>query len=269
MLEVVGLQKRYEGRGHLAVADLTFTAAAGEFVSIVGPSGAGKTTLLKCICGLLPPSGGSVLLEGRPVTEPRPEMALVFQDYGRSLYPWLTVLKNVLFALQKAPGMDRAARVRAAEEMLDAVGLLAFGDHYPWELSGGMQQRVALARALAYRPRVLLMDEPFASVDAQTRTELEDLLLSLWERFATTILFVTHDIDEAVYLADRILVLGAPPARIIAEAPVRIPRPRDQIATRSAPRFIELRGMLYRALKTAGRAAEGPPRGAAAAPPPA
>ncbi len=183
------------------------------------------------------------------MVEPPPEMVLVFQDYSRSLYPWLSVLKNVLFALEKKSGMDAPARRELAERMLDAVGLKAFGQHYPWELSGGMQQRVALARALSYQPQVLLMDEPFASVDAQTRTDLEDLLLSLWERFSITILFVTHDIEEAVYLADRVLVLSASPARTVGEFAVGLPRPRDQIATRSSPRFMELRETLYRAIK--------------------
>jgi NitT/TauT family transport system ATP-binding protein len=249
MLKVVGLQKRYESRDTLAIADLTISTGRGEFLSIVGPSGAGKTTLLKCVCGLLPLSGGSVLLDGRPVVAPPPEMALVFQDYSRSLYPWLSVIKNVLFALEKKQGLGAAARTALAGEMLDAVGLTAFSHHYPWELSGGMQQRVALARALAYQPQILLMDEPFASVDAQTRTDLEDLLLTLWEKFSITVLFVTHDIEEAVYLADRVLVLSPSPARVIGEFPVELPRPRDQIQTRSSPRFMELRAALYHAIK--------------------
>jgi NitT/TauT family transport system ATP-binding protein len=256
MLKIVGLQKRYESRDTLAIADLTVSTGRGEFLSIVGPSGAGKTTLLKCVCGLLPLSGGSVLLDGRPVVAPPPEMALVFQDYSRSLYPWLSVLRNVLFALEKKRDLGAAARAALAEEMLDAVGLKAFSHHYPWELSGGMQQRVALARALAYQPQILLMDEPFASVDAQTRTDLEDLLLALWKQFSITILFVTHDIEEAVYLADRVLVLSPSPARVIGEFPVELPRPRDQIRTRSSPRFMELRAALYHAIK--GKSQGGP-----------
>ncbi len=249
MLKVVGLQKRYESRDTLAIADLTVSTGRGEFLSIVGPSGAGKTTLLKCVCGLLPLSGGTVLLDGRPVVEPPPEMVLVFQDYSRSLYPWLSVIKNVLFALEKKRELDGKGWMRLAQEMLEAVGLKGLHQHYPWELSGGMQQRVALARALAYQPQILLMDEPFASVDAQTRAELEDLLLALWEKFSITILFVTHDIEEAIYLADRILVLSPSPARVIGEFPVGLPRPRDQIRTRSSPRFMELREILYRAIK--------------------
>jgi len=256
MLEVVGLEKRYESRDTVDIADVTFATKRGEFLSIVGPSGAGKTTLLKCICGLLPPTGGKVLLNGRPVSEPPPEMVLVFQDYNRSLYPWLSVLKNVLFALAKKQGMNPKSREALAEQMLEAVGLIEFCRHYPWELSGGQQQRVALARALAFQPEILLMDEPFASVDAQTRAELEDLLLSLWKKLAITILFVTHDIEEAIYLSDRILVLSASPARITAELPVGLPLPRDQIGTRSSPRFIELRGILYHAIKGKGQAAE-------------
>ncbi|MBI3015030.1 MAG: ABC transporter ATP-binding protein [Candidatus Tectomicrobia bacterium] len=256
MLEVSRLEKRYESRDTLAIADLTFSAERGEFLSIVGPSGAGKTTLLKCVCGLLPLSGGKVLLNGRPVYKPPPEMVLVFQDYSRSLYPWLSVLKNVLFALAKKQEMDQESRLSLAERMLDAVGLKGFSHHYPWELSGGMQQRVALARALAFQPEILLMDEPFASVDAQTRADLEDLLLSLWEKFSITILFVTHDIEEATYLSDRILVLSASPARTIAELLVGLPRPRDQIETRSSPRFMELREILYHTIKGKSRPAE-------------
>ena len=253
MLEVVGLQKRYESRDTVAIADVTVSADRGEFLSLVGPSGAGKTTLLKCVCGLLPPSGGRVLVDGRAVAEPPPEMVLVFQDYSRSLYPWLSVLKNVRFALEKKRELRAVDRARLAEEMLDAVGLKAFRHHYPWELSGGMQQRVALARALAYQPQILLMDEPFASVDAQTRSDLEDLLLALWGKFSITILFVTHDIEEAIYLADRVLVLSPSPARVVGEFPVGLPRPRDQIRTRSSPRFMELREILYRTIKGKGQ----------------
>lgn len=261
MLEVTGLKKRYESRDTLAIADLTFATRRGEFLSIVGPSGAGKTTLLKCICGLLPPSGGKVLLDGRPVREPPTEMVLVFQDYSRSLYPWLSVLKNVLFALAKKPELDARRRSSLAEEMLEAVGLKGFNHHYPWELSGGMQQRVALARALAYQPQILLMDEPFASVDAQTRSDLEDLLQSLWKKFSITILFVTHDIEEAVYLSDRILVLSPSPARVITELPVNLPRPRDQIETRSSPGFIELREIIYHTVRGKAQHSDAPGTG--------
>jgi NitT/TauT family transport system ATP-binding protein len=171
----------------------------------------------------------------------------VFQDYSRSLLPWMTVERNVSFPL-RYKGMSKQEAKAATAEALDAVGLGDRKKAFPWQLSGGMQQRVAIARALAYRPRVLLMDEPFASVDAQTRSDLEDLLLQVWERYAVTIVFVTHDIDEAVYLADRVLVLKAP-ATVSMVADVHLPRPRDQIKTKSQPEFARLRGELLSALR--------------------
>jgi NitT/TauT family transport system ATP-binding protein len=170
---------------------------------------------------------------------------VVFQEYGRSLFPWLSAHGNVELPLRHLP---RAERHRRAAAALASVGLADVPDAYPWQLSGGMQQRVAIARALAYRPRVLLMDEPFASVDAQTRSDLEDLLLQVWERYAVTIVFVTHDIDEAVYLADRVLVLQAP-ATVSLAADVDLPRPRDQIATKALPEFTRLRSELLSALR--------------------
>jgi NitT/TauT family transport system ATP-binding protein len=206
MLEIKSITKTY-GTGEsaiTAIADVSFTVADGEFVCVVGPSGCGKTTLLKCIAGLLRPSGGEVVLRGRRLTEPPPELALVFQEYSRSLMPWTSVRNNVLLPLRHKK-LPRQHRKRLVEEALAAVGLTRFIDHYPWQLSGGMQQRVAIARALAYQPSILLMDEPFASVDAQTRADLEDLVLRVREEFAITILFVTHDIDESVYLSDRIV----------------------------------------------------------------
>src|SRR5947199_8098581 len=208
MLEINGLGKTY-GSGDKAtpaIGNVSFRIEAGEFACVVGPSGCGKTTLLKCIAGLLAPSRGEVLLRGRPVTEPPEAMALVFQEYGRSLMPWSTVRNNVLLPLRHKP-LARRERTRLVEEALESVGLTRFIDHYPWQLSGGMQQRVAIARALAYQPSILLMDEPFASVDAQTRGDLEDLVLRVREEYGITILFVTHDIDESVYLADRVVVL--------------------------------------------------------------
>ncbi len=179
---------------------------------VVGPSGCGKTTLLKCISGLLRPSQGEVVLDGQRVTDPPEEMALVFQEYNRSLMPWASVRNNVLLPLRHKK-LTGAERTRLVEESLAEVGLSRFIDHYPWQLSGGMQQRVAIARALAYQPSILLMDEPFASVDAQTRGDLEDLVLQVREDYGITILFVTHDIDESVYLSDRIVVLTHAPTR--------------------------------------------------------
>src|SRR5213076_1033826 len=210
--------------------------------------GCGKTTLLKCIAGLLRPTRGEVLLRGKRVTGPPEELALVFQEYSRSLMPWTSVRNNVLLPLRHKQ-LGRRERARLVEEALEAVGLTRFIDHYPWQLSGGMQQRVAIARALAYQPSILLMDEPFASVDAQTRGDLEDLVLSVRERFGVTIVFVTHDIDESVYLADRIAVLSNSPTEVKEIVPVDLGRPRDQIATKELPEFVQLRGLVYRLIK--------------------
>jgi NitT/TauT family transport system ATP-binding protein len=239
ILQVVGIRKSYAD-GTLAIEHISLGVRMGEFVSIVGPSGAGKTTLLKTICGLLAPSGGMVSLHGRAIDRPPPEMVLVFQDYGRSLYPWLTVLGNVRFPFKtkKINTLEELDRVR---EAIKAVGLERFTNHYPWQLSGGMQQRVAIARAVAFKPEILLLDEPFASVDALTRADLEDLTLDLRKHYGITMVLVTHDIDEAVYLSDRVFVLSPPPGEIVAEVFVDLPHPRDQVKTRSEQEFIELR----------------------------
>jgi NitT/TauT family transport system ATP-binding protein len=250
ILEIEHLGKTY-GAGEKAthaVGDVTFSVADGEFVCVVGPSGCGKTTLLKCVAGLLPPSRGEVRLRGRRVTEPPEELALVFQEYSRSLMPWLSVRNNVLLPLRHKR-LARGDRSRLVEESLDSVGLTRFIDHYPWQLSGGMQQRVAIARALAYQPSILLMDEPFASVDAQTRGDLEDLILQVREEYGITILFVTHDIDESVYLADSVVVLTHSPTEVKETVPVDLPRPRDQIATKELAEFMQLRGHVYRLIK--------------------
>jgi NitT/TauT family transport system ATP-binding protein len=250
LLEIKGVAKTF-GTGEKAthaVRDVTFSIEEGEFVCVVGPSGCGKTTLLRCVAGLLRPSAGEILLRGRRVTEPPDELALVFQEYGRSLMPWATVRNNVLLPLRhkRLAGADRKALV---EDALDAVGLTRFIDHYPWQLSGGMQQRVAIARALAYQPSILLMDEPFASVDAQTRADLEDLVLQVREQYGITILFVTHDIDESVYLSNRIVVLTHAPTVVKEVLPVELPSPRDQIATKELSEFTHLRGHVYRLIR--------------------
>ena len=231
-----------------AIADVSFSVADREFVCVVGPSGCGKTTLLKCVGGLLRPTHGEVLLRGKRVTGPPEAMALVFQEYGRSLMPWSSVRINVLLPLRHKR-LGRRERRRLVEEALDAVGLTRFIDHYPWQLSGGMQQRVAIARALAYQPSILLMDEPFASVDAQTRGDLEDLVLKVREEFAVTIVFVTHDIDESVYLSDRVVVLTHAPTEVKEVIEVDLPFPRDQIATKELPEFAQLRAHVYRLIK--------------------
>jgi NitT/TauT family transport system ATP-binding protein len=250
MLAITHLAKTY-GEGEKAteaLREVSFVVEDGEFVCVVGPSGCGKTTLLKCVAGLLRPSRGDIVLRGKRVTAPPEEMALVFQEYGRSLMPWASVRSNVLLPLRhKSLGRDE--RRQLVEEAIESVGLTRFIDHYPWQLSGGMQQRVAIARALAYQPSILLMDEPFASVDAQTRGELEDLVLQVREEYGITILFVTHDIDESVYLADRVVVLTHSPTEVKEIVQVDLGRPRDQIATKELPEFVHLRGHVYRLIK--------------------
>jgi NitT/TauT family transport system ATP-binding protein len=250
LLEIRKLAKTYGSGAKVthAIADVSFTVDDREFVCVVGPSGCGKTTLLKCVGGLLRPTRGDVLLRGRRVTAPPEEMALVFQEYGRSLMPWSSVRNNVVLPLRHK-NLGRKQRNALVEEALDAVGLTPFIDHYPWQLSGGMQQRVAIARALAYQPSILLMDEPFASVDAQTRGDLEDLILRVREEFAITILFVTHDIDESVYLSERIVVLTHSPTTVQEIVSVNLPFPRDQIATKELPEFARLRAHVYRLIK--------------------
>jgi NitT/TauT family transport system ATP-binding protein len=250
LLEIKNVAKTYGtgGKATHAIADVSFAVGDREFVCVVGPSGCGKTTLLKCVGGLLRPSGGQVLLRGKQVTSPPEEMALVFQEYGRSLMPWASVRNNVLLPLRHKR-LGRGERKELVEQALDAVGLTPFIDHYPWQLSGGMQQRVAIARALAYQPSILLMDEPFASVDAQTRGDLEDLVLRVREEFAVTILFVTHDIDESVYLSDRVIVLTHAPTEVKELIDVDLPFPRDQLATKELPEFAHLRAHVYRLIK--------------------
>jgi NitT/TauT family transport system ATP-binding protein len=250
MLELDGLAKTYGtgAKATQAIRSVSFTVEDGEFVCVVGPSGCGKTTLLKCVAGLLLPTSGEIVLRGKRVTEPPEEMALVFQEYGRSLMPWTSVRNNVLLPLRHKQ-LSRNERSRLVVEAIEAVGLTPFIDHYPWQLSGGMQQRVAIARALAYQPSILLMDEPFASVDAQTRGDLEDLVLRVRDEYGITILFVTHDIDESVYLADRVVVLTHSPTEVKEIVQVDLSRPRDQITTKELPEFVHLRGHVYRLIK--------------------
>lgn len=249
MLEVSGLSHRYGSgaKAHVAVNNLSFTVEAGQLASIVGPSGCGKSTLLRCVAGLTPPTEGTVSLHGDRVSGVPDDLAVVFQDYSRSLFPWLSVQKNVEFPLRWRP-ISRSERRSRAAEALEQVGLSAVGGKYPWQLSGGMQQRVSIARALASRPALLLMDEPFASVDAQTRFELEDLTRRVQREQGSTILVVTHDIDESVYLSDRVLVLSKSPASIVADLRVGLPSQRDQITTRESAEFVTLRGEVARLL---------------------
>ncbi|MET8995262.1 ABC transporter ATP-binding protein [Amycolatopsis sp. Hca4] len=249
MLEVSGLSHTYGAgaKAHTAVNNLSFTVEAGQLASIVGPSGCGKSTLLRCIAGLTRATDGTVSLHGDRVAGVPDDLAVVFQDYSRSLFPWLSVQKNVEFPLRWRPISKAERRARAAEA-LEHVGLSGVGGKYPWQLSGGMQQRVSIARALASRPALLLMDEPFASVDAQTRFELEDLTRRVQREQGSTVLVVTHDIDESVYLSDRVLVLSKSPASIVADLPVDLPAERDQITTRESAEFVTLRGEVARLL---------------------
>ncbi|MFI7025615.1 ABC transporter ATP-binding protein [Micromonospora sp. NPDC049900] len=227
-----------------ALTETSLTVGGREFVTVVGPSGCGKSTLLMMATGLLPPTSGQVLLDGNRVTGPPRGLSVVFQDYSRSLFPWLTVRKNLTLgaAAYKLPKAELSKRV---EHALAAVGLAGSAALYPWQMSGGMQQRVAIARALVVEPEVMLMDEPFAAVDAQTRADLEDLVLRVRDEYRMTVVFVTHDIDEAVYLGDRVVVMAANPGRIIADIPVVLPGPRDQVGTKMEARFTELRGEVF------------------------
>jgi len=252
VLEIRSLRKTYGGQGRQveALGDITLTVDDGQFVCVVGPSGCGKTTLLRCLGGLLEPTSGEVRVSGRPVTGPPDGVAIVFQEYGRSLFPWLRVAENVELPL-KSKGIDKAERRQLVDESLNAVSLADAGKAYPWQLSGGMQQRVAIARAIAFQPKVMLMDEPFAAVDAQTRADLEDLVRMVWKRFGITMLFVTHDIDEAVYLGERVVMLSSSPTHVLENLEVDLPSERDQLKTRSDPRFVELRSHVYARIQEA------------------
>ena len=230
----------------------------GEFVALIGPSGCGKSTLLHIMAGLSEPTAGSVMLNSDAVTGPRPEMMFVFQQYTKSIFPWKTVLENVLLGVKYRSATSRAALEQLCLEHLDMVGLGRYPHYHPYQLSGGMQQRVAIARALARRPKILLMDEPFSALDAMMRVELQDLLLKLWADLGLTILFVTHDLDEALYLAQRVIMLSASPGTIAEVVEVALPYPRRQIETRSEPAYLRLRERLYRSMVeqvVAGRAA--------------
>jgi NitT/TauT family transport system ATP-binding protein len=250
VLEVTAVGHTYGSgaKSQVALGGITFSVGEGEIVCIVGPSGCGKSTLLQAVSGLLPPTSGESRFLGAPVTRVPTDLAFVFQEYTKSLFGWLTVHGNVAFPL-KARGVPRGERHTMVTEALGWVGLAGVAGKYPWQLSGGMQQRVAIARALVCRPVLLLMDEPFASVDAQTRGELEDLLLRVRRDYGTTVLLVTHDIDESVYLADRVVVLSKAPGTIVATLDVPLPAVRDQITTRETDEFVHLRGEVARLLR--------------------
>jgi ABC-type nitrate/sulfonate/bicarbonate transport system ATPase subunit len=223
-LSLKGVEKTFPSRAGTvhALADINLSLDDGEFVSVVGASGCGKSTLLRIVAGLEPASGGELVLDNAPLLGPGKDRGMVFQQY--TLYPWLSAQDNVEFGLCHLPKKQRAD---VARRFLDVVGLVDFARSYPFQLSGGMQQRVAIARALALKPSILLMDEPFGALDAQTRSLMQELLLSIWERDRLSVLFVTHDIDEAIFLADRICVLATKPGRVRELIDVPLPRPRD------------------------------------------
>jgi NitT/TauT family transport system ATP-binding protein len=238
-LEALGVRKLYTKNGRqLPVLDLErFTAREGELVTVVGPSGCGKSTFLHIVGGFIRPEAGSIRLYGREVTGPGPDRGMMFQEFA--LFPWRTVAGNVAWGLE-VQGVPRREREAAVGKYLELMDLVDFRHHYPAEISGGMKQRVALARVLAFDPKVLLMDEPFGALDAQTREVMQEELLRLWERTGKTIVFVTHDIEEAVYLGDRVVVLTARPARVKEEVTIGLPRPRD-LAVRKSVACLEYR----------------------------
>ena len=234
----------YQPRIHhrlLAIDSVSLTVENGEFVSIVGPSGCGKTTFLKIVDGLIQPTRGHLLLDGTRINRPGRERALVFQD--ASLFPWYTVIRNVAYGLE-CHGVPGAEAQKQVQPFIEMVGLAGFEHHYPYELSGGMQQRANLARALAINPDLLLMDEPFASLDAQTREIMQAELLDIWRQAGKTVLFITHQINEAVYLSDRVIVMGARPGRVIADIRIDLARPRD-LGVKRSPRFLELEDQIW------------------------
>jgi NitT/TauT family transport system ATP-binding protein len=239
----------------VALEDVSLEVRESEFVAILGPSGCGKSTLLQIAAGLQPASSGETVFRGERVTGPPAGMIYLFQQYSKSLFPWRTVWKNVALPLEQAsiPRYERRAR---CSKYLAMVGLAGFEDRYPWQLSGGMQQRVAIARALAAEPRVLLLDEPFSAVDALTRLELQSLILDIWERQRLTVVLVTHDVDEAIFMSDRVAMLSARPTWLVSIAETGLARPRDSIATREEPRFIQLRHDMMEILLRPGERAK-------------
>jgi NitT/TauT family transport system ATP-binding protein len=236
LVEIRDLSVDFEAGGHSrrVIGGVNLTIHPGEFVCLLGPTGCGKSTLLNCIAGFVQPSRGSVRLDGQDVHGPGPERGMVFQQH--SLFPWKTVLANVAFGPLMA-GVGRREAEARARGFLALVGLAEFGNHYPHTLSGGMQQRVGIARALANSPSVLLMDEPFGALDAQTRTMMQETLARLWQEFRGTVVFVTHDVEEAVFLADRVLVMSASPGRLVADVSVSLPRPRS-LEVITSPAFV-------------------------------
>jgi NitT/TauT family transport system ATP-binding protein len=228
MISIGGVSKRFEtsrDRQHLALSDISLSVARGEFVSILGPSGCGKSTLLYIVGGFIAQSSGAVIVNDKPVTGPGPDRGPVFQEFA--LFPWKTVLGNVMYGLEQR-GVPKAEALARARELLAMVKLSGYENFYPKELSGGMKQRVAIARTLAYRPNILLMDEPFGALDAHTRTKLQNDLLGIWEKDRKTVLFVTHSVEEAVFLSDRVVMMTSSPGRIKEVITIDLPRPRER-----------------------------------------
>jgi NitT/TauT family transport system ATP-binding protein len=232
---------------HLVLDHINLSVANGEFLSIVGPSGCGKTTLLRLLAGLMPPSSGDILAEGKPITGPSRERAIVFQDYSRSLLPWRSVWTNVALAFE-GQGISRATRKTRSYALLEQMGLSQVGEYFPGQLSGGMQQRVQIARCLAQQPRVMLMDEPFGALDALTRQTLQDEISRLAKEQRVTVVFITHDLEEAIYLGDRVVALAPNPGRVAETIDVGLARPRNQLTTREDPVFLAHRHRLFKLL---------------------
>ena len=252
-LEVRGLEKVFEGKRPVhALGPFSLSLAENEFVSIVGTSGCGKSTLLMVAAGLTDPTAGEILVDGEPIAGAGRDRGVVFQTY--TLFPWMTSRGNVEFAL-RGERLSSADRRRVATENLELVGLGKFADAYPRQLSGGMKQRVAIARALCYRPRILLMDEPFGALDAQTRLLMQELLTRIWEAHRLTVLFITHDVDEAVYISDRVVVMTNQPGRLKEEVAITLPRPRT-IEVQETPEFLALRHRILTSIRQESLAKE-------------
>ncbi len=255
ILQVSGVAKTFAGRGGgtVALEATDLLVQENDFITILGPSGCGKSTLLRMVAGLDTPSGGTITLDGQPVTGPGADRGMVFQSY--TLFPWLTVLQNVCFGLREK-GLPLPQQHEIAGAFLAKVGLRGFENHFPKQLSGGMQQRTALARALANNPRILLMDEPFGALDHQTRELMQELLLGIWEGERKTVLFVTHDIDEAIFMANRVVVMSARPGRIKCDLPVPLEHPRNY-AVKTTPSFVEMKARLTEEIRVEVQRATG------------
>jgi NitT/TauT family transport system ATP-binding protein len=249
-LAIDRLSKQFSAHGRAACKDISFAVSRREFVALIGPSGCGKSTLLHIAAGLSAPTSGMVRLKGEPVTEPRPEMMYVFQQYTKSIFPWKTVLDNVCLGIKYRSRTPRAKLEEAARAQLKVVGLTAYADDYPYQLSGGMQQRVAIARALARRPEILLMDEPFSALDALTRATLQDELLRIWHARRTTVVLVTNDVDEAILLADRIYPMTPGPGAMLGPAiDVGLARPRERRHMSLSPAYQKARQAIVEFLR--------------------